>query len=246
MIRQFTAPVIYFLEEGRNNLTECLRSAFRAAQNHDIEKIIIFTAQGAGVAQALDEFCTQPAFAKVKLVAVTFPVGQPFKDGDGKPVACEIPPDLRERFREKSVPVIRAHMPFDPISAQHRDRGVLGHDLSLVESSLNAFGGSMSLCVQAVMIACDAGEVDWGEHVIAMTSDTAILAQAAPTRQMLRDLAIREILCKPVIYSVGRGEKADQLLSETDEAVELQEKKEPKALEGELVPPKKNRSRSKQ
>ncbi|MGH3056267.1 MAG: hypothetical protein ACRDL7_14940, partial [Gaiellaceae bacterium] len=109
MIRQFTAPVIYFLEEGRSNLTECLRSAFRAAKNHGIEKIIIFTAQGAGVVQALDEFCAQPAFAKVKLIAVTFPVGQPFKDSEGKPMECEISPEVKSRFRQSDVPLLRAH-----------------------------------------------------------------------------------------------------------------------------------------
>ncbi len=35
---------------------------------------------------------------------------------------------------------------------------------------------------------------------------SAILAQAAPTRRMLRGLIVREILCKPVIYSIGHGE----------------------------------------
>ena len=64
----------------------------------------------------------------------------------------------------------------------------------------------MSLCVQAVVLACDAGAVGLGEHVIAMTSDTAILVQAAPTTRMLRELVIREILCKPAILSIGRNE----------------------------------------
>jgi hypothetical protein len=61
--------------------------------------------------------------------------------------------------------------------------------------------GSMSLCVQAVLMASDAGRVNRGEHVIALTSDTAILAQSAPTRYMLTEFAVREVLCKPAIYS---------------------------------------------
>jgi hypothetical protein len=84
---------------------------------------------------------------------------------------------------------------------------VLAQDLSLIESALNIFGGSMSLCVQAVVLACDAGTVNLGEHVIAMTSDTAILVQASTTRRMLRELIIREILCKPAILSIGRNER---------------------------------------
>jgi len=105
-----------------------------------------------------------------------------------------------------NVPIIRAHLPFDPIAPPFGDRGVLAQDLSLVESALNIFGGGMSLCVQAVVLACDAGAVGLGEHVIAMTSDTAILVQAAATTRMLRELVVREILCKPAILSIGRKE----------------------------------------
>jgi hypothetical protein len=229
-MKQFTAPITYFLQEGRDNLLECLRVAFRAAANHNIEKMIIFTAHGLGVTMALDEFTSTPEFTNVKLIAVTFPVGQPFSDAEGKPVDCVIGHELRRRFHEHSIPLLRAHMPFDPIATRSGDRGVLAHDLSLVESALDIFGGSMSLCVQAVMIACDAGEVEWGEHVIALTSDTAILAQAAPTRRMLTDLAVREVLCKPAVYNIGRGEKAENMLTESKG-----KKPRAKTLEGGVI-----------
>lgn len=189
---------------------------------------------------ALDEFCSKPEFSKVRLVAVTFPVGQPFSDTEGKPVQCVISEELARRLRDHSIPILRAHLPFDPIASRSGDRGVLGHDLSLVESALNVFGGSMSLCIQAVMIACDAGEVEWGEHVIALTSDTAVLAEAAPTRRMLTDLAVREILCKPAIYDIGRGETADRMVGQS----ELQAGPE-KALEGQVISPEKIKPRSK-
>jgi hypothetical protein len=76
--------------------------------------------------------------------------------------------------------------------------------------------------------------VEWGEHVIALTSDTAILAQAAPTRQMLRDLAVREILCKPAIYDIGRGEKSDPTAGEIETS-----RQSHKVLEGHVVPARK-------
>jgi hypothetical protein len=186
---------------------------------------------------ALDEFCRHSDFSHIKLIAVTFPIGQPFTDSEKNPLVIDINGEQRKRFGEHDIPIIRAHMPFDPISPPHRHRGVLGQDLSLVESALNVFGGSMSLCVQSVLIACDAGEVARGDHVIALTSDTAILAQAAPTRYMLTEFAVREILCKPAIYSIGRGEKADQLLG-------LQsEQSGSNTLEGEIIPPEKDRAK---
>jgi hypothetical protein len=218
MNSQFKTAITYFLQEGRENLRECLRIAFDAAANHSIRKIVIFTAEGQGVKIALDEFCSKPQFSNINLVAVTFPVGKPFTDQDGNPIHVEIAPALRAEFNDRNVAIVKAHLPFDSIAPGTHSRSVLGEDLSLVRSALNIFGGSMSLCVQAVMVACDAGEVTNMEHVIALTSDTAVLVQASPTSNMLRSLAIREILCKPAIYSIGRGEGADQLPLRLSEA----------------------------
>ncbi len=65
----------------------------------------------------------------------------------------------------------------------------------------------MSLCVQAVLMASDAGFVELGEHVIAMTSDTSILVRSAGTERFLTDLIVREIICKPVLLTIGKSEK---------------------------------------
>jgi uncharacterized protein len=201
----FVTSITYFLQEGRDNLPECLKIAFQAARQQSIEKIVIFTARGEGVQMALENFCPLEEYGKIRLVAVTFPQGKEFSL-EGKALEVKIPEETKKLLASHNVPIIRAHLPFDPIAPPFRDRGVLAQDLSLVESALNIFGGGMSLCVQAVILACDAGAVDLGEHVIAMTSDTAILVQAAATRRMLRELVVREILCKPAILSIGRKE----------------------------------------
>ena len=73
MNNSFTAPTTYFLQEGRENLQECLKVAFQAALQQGINKIIIFTAYGDGVKFAFDLFCTRPEYAHIKLIAVTFP-----------------------------------------------------------------------------------------------------------------------------------------------------------------------------
>ncbi len=59
--------------------------------------------------------------------------------------------------------------------------------------------------------ACDAGAIDLGEHVISVTSDTAILAQASSTRRMLREMVIREILCKPAVLTISRAETSERI-----------------------------------
>lgn len=224
--KQFSAATTYFLQEGRDNLRECLKSVFQTAKVQNITKLVIFTARGEGVRLALDEFCSLDEYKHVKLVAVTFPQGKKFTDPSGNPIAVNIDDDNVNLFRAKEIPVVRAHMPFDPIAPLYKQRGVLGQDLSLIGEALNMFGGGMSLCVQAIVMACDAGEVRLGEHVIALSSDTAILAQAASTGRMLEELVIREVLCKPVVFSVGRKENADKLPVQ----LELSVGAEPKAL----------------
>jgi hypothetical protein len=207
---QFTAPTTYFLEEGRENLPECLKIAFHAAKQQNITKMLIFTARGEGVRLALDNFCSQPAFEHIKLVAVTFPEGKHFTEA-GKAIIVEIPAEVRALFESRGVSIVKAHLPFDPVISPGRQPGVLGQDLSLVGDALDVLCGSMSLCVQAILLACDSGVVSMREHVIALTSDTAVLAQASSTARMLSDLVIREILCKPAVLTISRKEIADKL-----------------------------------
>lgn len=223
MEKQFTAPTIYFLQEGRENLRECLAVAFHAAKQQNISKLVIFTSRGEGVKMALDSFCTQQEFSQIALIAVRFPAGMVFTDKDKNVLDVEISADDLELFKRRNIPIVRAHLPLDPIAAHYKQRGVLGQDLSLVGEALNMFCGSMSLCVEAITLACDAGHVALGEHTIALTSDTAILAQASSTARMLSDLRIREILCKPAVFTVTRNEASEnaqlQLISPEKKAL---------------------------
>ncbi|SRR5579884_700308 len=207
MAKSFTAAATYFLQEGRDNLTDSLKIAFEEAVRQKIRKIVIFTGRGEGVRRAINEFLKKEEYSHLKLVAVTFPQGKVFTDAENKPIDVSMAREDVALFRKHAVPIVRAHLPFDPIRSMFSHQGVLGQDLSLIGAALSIFGGSMSLCVQAICMACDAGVVAQGEHVIALTSDTAILARAASTNQMLTDLIVREILCKPALLTIGKKER---------------------------------------
>jgi hypothetical protein len=207
MAKSFTAPTTYFLQEGRENLEDCLKIAFQAALAHRVRKIVIFTAHGYGVKLALDKFCSREAYSQIQLVAVTFPAGKTFGNRNNQPVTVSISEELTRHFNESRVPLVRANLPFDAVEPSAAWGTVVGRGFNLLGETLNMFCGSMSLCVQAVALACDAGHLELGEHVISMTSDTAILATATVTRKMLSEMVIREVLCKPVILTIGRKEK---------------------------------------
>jgi hypothetical protein len=217
----FSYPTEYFLSEGKENLESCLRASFEAAERHGIDKIVIFTGAGEGVKLALKKFRCKKEYSHISLIAVTFPANKKF---NVKNTPHRITAEDRGFFKKHNVPVIHAHLPFDPITAQHRNHGILGQDLTLIGNALNIFCGSMSLCVQATVIACDAGYVEFGEHVIAVTSDTSILVRASSTEKLLTDFIIREIICKPVILTIGKKEEG------IDEG-QLENGEQPKVLE---------------
>jgi hypothetical protein len=205
-MRQIETTVTYFATEGRTNLPECVRLSFEAALAHGVEKIVIFTVRGQGVAYALDNFCNKPEYEHIKIIAVTFPQG--FGGTPEKPdPSIAFPKDQRDRLRSLDVPVIKAHMPFEPIQTQYNNRGLLAQDLSIVGNALNIFCGSMSLCIQGVLMACDAGEVYAGEPVVVLTSDTALIVQASTTSRFLTDLIVRQLICKPAFLTIGKREK---------------------------------------
>jgi uncharacterized protein len=182
---------------GRSRQSQnCLQVAFTSAKQQNVSKIIIFTARGEGVRIAVESFWSQPSFSDIKIVAVSFSNGKLFTDKDGNKIEAKIAPEDVAFFREHKIPVVRGHLPFDPITPFFKSSGMLGQDLSLVREALGIFGGSMALCVQAITMACDAGEVEIGEHVIALTSDTAILAQASNTDRLLGELIVREFSVK--------------------------------------------------
>lgn len=202
MPNSYTCDIEYFFHEGKENLEDCLRIAFNAALERDIRTIVIFTGIGEGPRIAIEKYLSQDAFKDIRVIAVTFPHGQRFKDG----VRKEIDPKVLNLMAENGVPLVRAHLPFVPVTAHYATHGIMGQDVALIGNALSIFGGSMSLCVQAALLASDAGHLELGEHAICVTSDTAILARTAPTHEFLTNFIVREILCKPMLLTIMKHE----------------------------------------
>ena len=216
MANCFDYSTTYFWQEGKPNLRECLRISFEAAKRHGVAKIVIFTGVGEGVKVAAKDFLSQEEYADISIVAVTFPHGH----------VHDMPDEEREWIVSRNIPLISAHFPFDPIKAQYQ--GLLGQDFSLLGNVLNIFGGSMSLCVQAVLMACDAGVVRKGEHVISLTSDTSILVRSAPTSHLLTDFIVREIFCKSAFMDISKKETLEKPSTTTEISMD----ESPKLIEG--------------
>jgi hypothetical protein len=188
----------YFLSEGKEHLRECLKASFMRAVHSGVRFIVIFTVNGEGVELACNEFLRDSRYRDVKIVAVSYPFGTVPSE------ALEVPEERMKLFKEFQIPLLRATSPIDDIPAPNSRQS------NIVRKTLEIFSGGMALCVWGILAACDGGAVPWGEHVIACCADTSILAKATPSAQLLASFAIREIVCKPLIHDLSKGESLAQ------------------------------------
>jgi hypothetical protein len=197
-----TSAILYFDNEGRENLPRVLstvkRTLTRRADLRDL-RIVMFTATGDGPALAysrLQKF-------EPKVIAVTFPAD--FHVHRGEEIYYpSIPKRLKAFFEGVGYKVITSRLPFDGIgNAQAHNQ-----EMQLIKDVLNVFGGGFSLCVQAVLSACDHGEVAVGDKVLGITGDLAAIITATTTEKFLSKsdgLVVNEILCKPRNLTISRS-----------------------------------------
>jgi hypothetical protein len=199
--RQRSTSIVYFNEEGRDNLAaviKTVRSRLKKQPQLRSLKLIIFTSYGEGPARAYDMLGEY----EPKIIAVTCPPDFTITV-EGKAYQPRIDPKVKKFFDGVGIKVITGRLPFDTIE------GMDGHnrEMHLLRNALSVFGGGIVPCLQAVLQACDMGEVEIGEQVIALSGDWAILATASTTNAAFtreNGLSINEIFCKPNRFDICR------------------------------------------
>jgi len=196
--------IFYFKTEGKRNMKQTIVLVKARAVALNIKKIVVFTGDGDG-AFLLDEAVQD---TDISVLAVTFPYKVTFRpEKDELRREKNIPKtsetSVRQRFREKGIPLIQGVMPLWEIVLP----GTVESKVKVIQSTLSLISGGLSLCVQAILMACDSGHIEPGEEVISMSADTAIVARAAQTRLLFhpeRGLEIREIICMPRYCTISR------------------------------------------
>jgi|SRR5690348_6101031 len=189
----------YFEREGRQNLPHVLnvvRNAFKKRDDIRACKIVVFTAIGEGPALAYNKL----KIYTPNIIAVTFPPGFSVKRKDDQGNIIEMPirlsDDLKKFFNGVGVTVLTARLPFDGFDGVDS----IKQQMKLIKDVLSLFGGGFSLCIQAVLQACDMGAVNIGEKVVVISGDCAAVVTASSTAKFLSfegGLSVNEILCKP-------------------------------------------------
>lgn len=208
--------IFYFQTEGKHNMKQTIDLVKVRAVALNLKKIIIFTGDGEG-AFLLNEAVQEN---NIKVLAVTFPYKTTFrikdKLGQEKIIPKTSEADVRQRLLEKGIPLIQGVMPLWEIVLP----GTVESKVKVIQATLSLISGGLPLCVQAILMACDAGYVEPGEEVISMSADTAIVARAAQTRWLFhpeRGLEIREIICMPRYCNISRPGTSRKELGEIKE-----------------------------
>lgn len=196
----------YFEREGRQNLPHVLnvvKKAFKKRDDVRVCKLVIFTAVGEGPALAYNKLKEY----KPKIIAVTFPPGFSVKrkndDGNTIEMAVHLSDELKNFFDGVGITVLTGRLPFDGFDAVDS----IKQQMKLIRDTLSLFGGGFSLCVQAVLQACDMGAIEIGEKVVAISGDCAAIMTASTTVKFLSfdgGLSVNEILCKARNFNVTR------------------------------------------
>lgn len=201
------SPTYYFAAEGRPAMEECIQRSADWCLANNIATMVIFTGTGAGPHYAAKELLIQEQFKNLRVVAVTPPVGRPYRSDLNDPnsplIQSGINPAMRDELMSLGIGIVSAHLPFKEMY----DGKERTSEWTRVAEAFGILGGGFALCVQAVLVACDAGFVQHGERVVALTADTAIEASACRTESFLsplEGLLVGHIICRPARYTISK------------------------------------------
>jgi hypothetical protein len=207
-----TSPTIslattYFDGEGRPHLQECVRLALDWAVDHGVATVVMFTGTGEGPHFAAKEFLPRERYAHLHVAAVTPPTGRPYRkvpgDDTSPIIRAGISKTMRDQLRALGIDVVSAHLPFK----ETWDGKARVSEWTRVLEAYGVLGGGFGLCVQAILIACDAGVVEHAEKVVTMSADTAFVATACRTESFLspsEGLLVDHIICRPSRYTISK------------------------------------------
>ncbi len=179
---------MYFENKGTCNTEECVRAAVETARMRNIGHIVVASSHGDTAKLLKNE-----KDLNVVCVAYAYGFSEP-----GKNVMTA------ETVNELNAEGIRVLSTTHVLSGAERgiSRKYGGiHPVEIIADTLRMFGQGTKVCVEAAIMALDAGLIPYGADIIAIGgstrgADTAVIMRPAHANSVL-DTQINEIICKP-------------------------------------------------
>ena len=207
----YSRTVTYFSSEGRENYPEVLDLVRQRSMEGDIDALVLFSATDEGAGEAAKLVADNPEMPPLTVVTYRAEMRQYEEDDDGeligKPIGITESGTLA--LEASGADLVRAAM---PLSNEMLVLRYADPKLSGIRETLRMFCGGLTLVVQAVLMACDAGHIKEGQRVIAFAADTAVIATAAHTDTIFFPdvgMEVSEIVCKPGKLTISRARDED-------------------------------------
>jgi hypothetical protein len=180
--------IVYFEKAGPANTADTLRMARERAGELGLRHVLVASTHGATALQAADIF----EGSGIEVIAIS--ICAAFEDMGWTMSAAE-----RGKLEGRGIRVLTsAHALGDGISEGFYGENTVG---SVVASTLRCFSQGMKVAVEISLMAAEAGLVPAGAELISVAgtndgADTAIVIAPSFARKV-KEMSIREILCKP-------------------------------------------------
>lgn len=199
----------YLPAEGQEHLARCMRLAAGWCADNHIETLVIFSGTGVGPLYVARNLLPLEEYRKLQVVTVTPAVGRIYRKvhGDAQSaMPAGLAPEVRDELSGHGIRVVSAHLPFKPYTVGYERTT----EWNRVAEAYGIFGGGLALCIQAAMMAADAGAVEHGARIVAASADTALeIGHACRSESFLSSvdgLLLGHIICRPAKYTISKRE----------------------------------------
>lgn len=184
------SQITYFDAEGKANTEKTLQITRERALELGIRQVVLASSHGYTAKEAVRVF----AGTGIEIIAVTISEG--FKD-----LGWSMKPDERAELEQAGVRVLTSQLSLG--GGVEEAFGGDSSPQSIIANTFYCFSQGMKVAVEITLMAAEAGIVSAEQEIIAVAgssegADTAIVL-APEYAKKIKDLRIREILCKPRI-----------------------------------------------
>ncbi|MDP6156610.1 MAG: pyruvate kinase alpha/beta domain-containing protein [Candidatus Thermoplasmatota archaeon] len=160
------------------------------SRKNDIQDIVLATTKGNTALAAGDIFPKG-----MNIVAVTH------STGFIKENYQELELSVHKKIEEKGIKILTSVMPFHSWNDHYRKRSGAVVPTTIIADTLRLFGQGTKVCVEIVMMACDAGLIPQGKPVLAIAgtgkgADTVLSIVGCNSRKFF-DMQILDVIAKP-------------------------------------------------
>ncbi len=177
---------------GKENTDATIRVALEATRTYDIHYLVVASKTGQ---TALRAVALLPEEADLRIICIAGQVGF---EVDGQ---SRMPDENYQALSAAGVPVFKGTHGLAGPSRALRVEWAGIYPPEIIAFTLRLFGQGTKVCLEAAMMALDAGLIPFGQDVIALGgteqgADTALVIRPAHSQKFF-ETKVREILCKP-------------------------------------------------